>query len=415
LPALNRQRLLQRFVRYARIDTTADDSTDNYPSCAGQWELGRMLVDELRGLPGVEAEHTPQALIYATIPASPGVTAPAIAFNAHLDTSPETSGRNVQPQIHDNYDGGDIALSPASGKVIRVAEHPELARLAGGTIITSDGTTLLGADDKAGVAVIMELAEHLSEQPEIRHGPIRLLFTCDEEIGRGTRHVDLEKLGAVAAYTLDGGGANEIDVETFSADLAVIRVSGVNIHPALAKNRMVNAVRAASEFVARLPRHELAPEATAERQGFLHPYQIQGGVAEVTLRVLLRDFDSQQLAAYAEQLRQLARQVEAEFAQSRIDVTTQRQYRNMGEGLDREPRAVQYAVLAHERLGRTPRQTIIRGGTDGSLLTERGLPTPNLSVGQHNLHSPLEWASLEEMLQALEVTMELCRVWAEAT
>jgi tripeptide aminopeptidase len=403
--------LLERFLRYVRIDTTADDATDNYPSSPGQWELGRLLVAELRDMGLSDVEHDAHGLIYATVPATK--SAPTIAFNSHLDTSPETSGKNVQPQVIRDYQGGDIRLAN-SDKYLRVAENPELAALRGGTLITTDGTTLLGADDKAGVAVIMELAEHLLENPGLPHGDVRLLFTCDEEIGRGVQHVDLKKLGAVAAYTFDGSGANEIDVETFSADLATVRVRGVNIHPSIAKDRMVNAVRAAAVFVAGLPRDSLAPEVTDERQGFLHPYQIAGGVAEVVVRILLRDFETVALQEYALQLKELAVQVERAYPGVNIDVRTQCQYRNLREGLAREPRAVAYAQQAHQRLGREARLTIVRGGTDGSQLTERGLPTPNLSVGQHNLHSPLEWASLEEMLQALQVAVELCQVWAGA-
>ncbi len=408
---VNRQRLLERFLRYVRVDTTADDSAEHYPSSAGQRELGRLLVGELQSIGLTDVEQTAQGLIYATIPASAGVNSPTIAFNAHLDTSPETTGKNVQPQVIECYAGGDIPLSPESGLTLRVTDNPELAKRIGCTLITTDGTTLLGGDDKAGVAVMVELAAYLTEHPEIHHGRIRLLFTCDEEIGRGTLHVDLEKLGAVAAYTLDGSGADEVDVETFSADVAVIKFTGVNIHPSIAKNRMVNAVRAASEFVMRLPRDRAAPEATDQRQGFLHPYQLSGGVAETTLRVLLRDFETGALAQQADELRRVAAQVEASFPGLQIEVSVKYQYRNLREGLSREPRAVAFALQAHERLGRTARQTIVRGGTDGSLLTEKGLPTPNLSVGQHNLHSPLEWACLDEMVQALEVMVQLAQLW----
>jgi len=412
---LNSDRLLNRFLRYVRIDTTANDSTDNYPSCAGQWELGRLLVSELRAMGLTDVDHDQFGLIYATIPASDGVQAPVIAFNSHLDTSPETTGKNVQPQVVRNYAGGDIQLSGAADQIIRAAENRELLELRGKTIITTDGTTLLGADDKAGVAVIMELAQHLTEHPEIQHGPVRLLFTCDEEIGRGIAHVDLQKLGAIAAYTYDGAGANEIDVETFSADLATIHVRGVNIHPSIAKDRMVNAVRAAGLLLSRLPHDTLAPEVTNGRDGFLHPYQIQGGVAEVQLKILLRDFESATLAVYAERLRAIAQDVERQVTGSKIEVTVSRQYRNLREGLQREPRAVRIAQQAHERLGREAKLTIIRGGTDGSMLTERGLPTPNLSVGEHNPHSPLEWTCLEEMIQALEVGIEIVQLWGEET
>jgi tripeptide aminopeptidase len=299
-------------------------------------------------------------------------------------------------------------------RVIKVDDSPELKDLIGCTLITTDGTTLLGADDKAGVAIIVEAAQHLLEHPEIEHGPIRILFTCDEEIGHGVDHVDLEKLGADVGYTLDGGRSDEIDVETFSADMAVVRVRGVNIHPSIAKDRMVNALRGAGLLLAKMPRDTLAPESSEDREGFLHPYVIEGGVAEVTIKVLLRDFDTAALADHAALLNRLARAVEAEIPGITIDVDVVRQYRNMADGLKAEPRAVSLAVRAHEQLGRTPRLTIIRGGTDGSMLTAKGLPTPNLSSGQHTPHSPLEWACLEEMVKAVEVVVQLARLWAAA-
>ncbi|MCO6457568.1 MAG: peptidase T [Pirellulaceae bacterium] len=410
---INRQRLLERFLRYVRIDTTANDRTEEYPSSPGQRELGRLLTDELRAMGAADVDHDRHGLVWATIPASTPRATQAIAWNAHLDTSPETSGSGVQPQVIESYTGGDIVLPAAPDKVIRVAENPELDQLIGSTLITTDGTTLLGGDDKAGVAVIMETAHCLLEHPYLPHGPIRILFTCDEEIGRGVDHVDLRRLDAVAGYTLDGAGADEIDVETFSADLATVRVRGVNIHPSIAKDRMVNALRAAGELLARLPRTQRAPEATSQREGFLHPYHAEGGVAEVVLKVLLRDFDTAALEDHAELLRSTAAEVTSLFPGLDIQVDVRTQYRNLADGLAREPRAVAYAAQAHERLGRTPRTTIIRGGTDGSLLTHRGLPTPNLSTGQHNPHSPLEWACLDEMRQAADVLVELAQVWAE--
>jgi tripeptide aminopeptidase len=343
-----------------------------------------------------------------------GRPAPTIAWIAHVDTSPETSGRNVKPVVHRDYGGGDIVLPGDPRQVIRVKDNPELAALKGKTLVTTDGTTLLGADDKAGVAVIMEAAAHLAAHPDVPHGPVRVCFTCDEEIGHGVDHLDLAKLGAKVAYTLDGGGTGEIDGETFSADLAVVTITGVNVHPGLAKGRMINAVRLASLFLDRLPRQVLSPETTEERQGFLHPYRIEGGVAEVTMRILLRDFETPRLADKAEVLHTAARSVTAEFPQARIDVKVTPQYRNMAEWLIKEPRAVAFAEEAMRRAGLTPRLTIVRGGTDGSRLTELGLPTPNLSCGEHNLHSPLEWTCLEEMETAVRVLVELARVWGQA-
>lgn len=410
---MDAERLLERFLRYVRIDTTAREGVDTYPSSPGQLDLGRLLVEELHQMGVADARQTEHGIVLATIPATTNEPVPTIAFSAHMDTSPETSGANVQPQVVRNYPGGDLPLPGDPSRVIRVADNPELSQLLGKTLITTDGTTLLGADDKAGIAAIMEAAAWLIEHPTIVHGPVRLCFTCDEEIGRGVDHIDLAELGAVACYTLDGQGAGDLDVETFSADVAVVTIEGVNIHPSIAKGRMTNALRAAADFLDRLPQRTLSPETTKDREGFLHPYEIHGGVGQVTLRVLLRDFQSARLAEWAQILHQAATETKREYPAARIDVAVRRQYRNMAEGLAKEPRAVAYAQEALARLGRTARRTIVRGGTDGSRLTELGLPTPNLSTGEHTPHSPLEWACLEEMVQAAEWVGALTQRWAE--
>jgi tripeptide aminopeptidase len=413
---INHQRLLGRFLRYVQIDTTASDSSGMYPSSPGQLVLGKLLADELREMGLKDVEHDEHGLVWATVPATIQPAGndrlPVVAFNAHVDTSPETTGKNVKPHVIRHYAGGDIALSGDATKIIRVTDNPELSKLIGKTLVTTDGTTLLGADDKAGVAVIMELAHTLIEHPQIPHGPVRILFTCDEEIGHGIDHVDLDKLGATVGYTLDGSGAGEIDTETFSADLAVVTVRGVNIHPSIGKGRMVNALKAAAAFIDLLPKGELSPETTDGRDGFVHPYTIEGGVGEVKIKVLLRDFVTEGLTTKADMLKQAAREVESVVPGCKIEVNVKKQYRNMADGLAREPRAVAYAEEAYRRLGRECKLTIIRGGTDGSQLTERGLPTPNLSTGEHNPHSPLEWTCLEEMVQAVEVLVELVQVWA---
>src|SRR5262245_7131209 len=403
--------LLDRFCRYVKIDTQADESAATYPSSPGQLELGRMLADELRAMGARDAAIDKHGIVLATLPATMARAAPTIAWIAHVDTSPETSGRGVKPIVHRAYDGGDIVLPGDRSKVIRVEDNPELTALKGRTLVTTDGTTLLGADDKAGVAVIMEAAAHLLAHPEIPHGPIRICFTCDEEVGHGVDYVDLKKLGAHVGYTLDGGGTGEIDVETFSADLALVTITGVNIHPAIAKGRMFNAMRLAGAFLERLPWLSLSPETTSDRQGFLHPYRIEGGVAQTALRILLRDFETAKLAVKAQFLRDVARLLEAEHPSAKIDVQVTPQYRNMAEGLTKEPRAVAHAETAMRRAGLEPKLTIVRGGTDGSRLTELGLPTPNLSCGEHNLHSPLEWTCLEEMATAVRVLVELAQVW----
>lgn len=410
---IDKQRLLERFLRYVRIDTMAREGQADYPSSPGQLELGRMLRDELLELGLIDAVQTARGIVLATVPPTVEHDLPVVALNAHVDTSPETSGANVRPQVIENYRGGDIPLPGAAGLAIRVKDNPELTGLVGCTLITTDGTTLLGADDKAGVAVIMELVATLMASRRIKHGKLRICFTCDEEIGHGVDYVDLKQLGAAVCYTLDGHAANEIDVETFSADLAEVTIRGVNIHPAVAKGRMINAVRAAADFLARLPRDILAPEVTSGREGFLHPYHLEAGVAQAKMRILLRDFDTRKLDELAARLRAAAEATRSAFGSIEIDVAIKPQYRNMADGLATEPRAVAFAVRALERLSREARLEIVRGGTDGSRFTELGLPTPNLSTGEHNPHSPLEWTCLEEMVQAVEMLVELVQVWAE--
>ncbi len=407
---MNRQRLLDRFLQYVRVDTTAREGVQQYPSSQGQLQLGRLVLEQLTQLGLEDAAQDEHGIVMATVPGN--TQAPVVAFNAHLDTSPETSGAGVNPQVISSYPGGDIVLEGDDSQVITQDQCQELAGLVGKTLITTDGTTLLGGDDKAGVAIMMELAHHLMEHPDVRHGPVRLLFTCDEEIGRGALHVDIDKVDASVCYTFDGGGQDDVDVETFSADLATVKFSGVNIHPAIAKDKMINAIRGAGWFIQRLP-HDLAPEKTQDRDGFLHPYTIEGGVAGVTLKIILRSFETPQLSTYADQLRAIAQTVQGDVPGCQVQVEITKQYRNLGDGLKREPRAVEYAVEAHRRLGRQANLSIIRGGTDGSQFTERGLPAPNLSSGQHNIHSPLEFACLDEMLAACEVGLEIVKIWAE--
>ncbi len=407
---MNRQRLLDCFLQYVQIDTTAREGVDQYPSSPGQLELGKQVVEQLQHIGLTDAHQDEHGIVMATVPGN--VEAPVVAFNAHFDTSPETSGAGVRPRVIDHYAGGDIPLAGDGSQVITVDKCPELADLVGKTLITTDGTTLLGGDDKAGMAIMMELARHLTEHPDIPHGPVRLLFTCDEEIGRGALHVDISKVNATVAYTFDGGGQDHVDLETFSADLATVTFTGVNIHPAIAKDKMVNAIRAAGEFIHRLPA-EMAPETTDGRDGFLHPYTVEGGVARVTLKIILRSFDTPELNQYADRLREIAGAVQQQVRGSSIDVAITRQYRNLGDGLKKEPRAAEFAIAAHQRLGRQAIPGIIRGGTDGSQFTEKGLPTPNLSSGQHNIHSPLEFACLDEMLAACHVGLEIVKRWAD--
>ena len=408
---INRERLLQRFLSYVQVGTAADPGSVGYPSSSGQWDLGKLLQEELRELTIEDACQDEHALVWGTVPASNGEQGPTVALVAHLDTSPEAPGDHVKPQVIRSYAGGDIELT--SGNVIDVASCPALECMVGMTLVTTDGTTLLGGDDKAGVAIIMELVATLIENPHLVHGPVKVLFTCDEEIGRGTDKIDLERLNATVAYTLDGGGAAVIDEETFSADAAIVRFEGHNIHPSIAKDRMVNAVRAAADFVAKLPQDHCSPETTDQREGFIHPYTIEGGVGEATVELILRSFETEDLKTYAEQLQATADVVVQAMPGLKANVEIVRQYRNLRDGLKDLPEAVTLAQQAFDNLGIEYRSESIRGGTDGSQLTEKGLPTPNLSSGQHNIHAVTEFACLNEMSAAVEHLVELMSLWSQ--
>ena len=408
---MNKDRLLKRFLQYVRINTTAVEDSGTYPSSPGQMEIGKLLVEQMKDMGITDAQQDQYGIVVGTVPGNVE-GAPVVAFNSHVDTAPETTGKDVKPNVIENFDGQDIVLSGDPTKIITSATCKELPEAKGKTIITTDGTTLLGGDDKAGVAIIMELANHLIENPDIKRGPVRIFFTCDEEIGHGVDHVDIDEINATVCYNFDSGGQNVIDQETFSADSATVTFTGVNIHPAIAKGKMINASRAAGLFISRLPA-ELSPEHTDGRDGFLHPYVLEGGVAQATLKVLIRDFDTAKLSQHADVLKQAATSVESDCPGVKIEIKIIQQYRNMADGLINEPRAVGYAVDAHKALGRDYKTTIVRGGTDGSRLTELGLPTPNLSSGQHNIHSPLEWACLDEMVAAVEVGVAIVKRWAE--
>lgn len=403
--------LLDRFCRYVKVETTAVEDTDKYPSSPGQLELGRILVEEMKAL-GLEDAHMDEfGTVMGTLPANVE-GAPTIAFLAHKDTSPEASGKDVKPSIIKDYDGKDITLPGDPSKVIKVDETKGLAELKGKTVITSDGTTLLGADDKAGIAVILTAVDHLRQNPDIKHATLRVVFTGDEEVGRGTDKIDINKINATCAYTLDGEGAGELENETFSADLATVTITGVNIHPGLAYGKMVNAIRLTGEFLEQLPK-ELSPEMTKDRDPFIHPYVIEGGVPEVKVKILLRSFDSDDLPKQAELLKNAAAVVMERHPKAKIDVAVTKQYRNMIEALNKEPRACKLAEQAVKNLGLTPKFASIRGGTDGSRLSEMGLPTPNLSTGMHNFHSPLEFACLEEMEAAVKMVVEVSKLWGQ--
>ena len=405
---------LDRCLRYVVIDTRSDDASTSCPSTPGQLRLGELLVDELRALAIDDAEQDANGYVMATVPATAGVEADAaaIGFIAHLDTSPEMPGDGVRPIVHHAYGGGDIILPDDPSAVLRASENPELVSRIGDDIVTASGTTLLGADDKAGIAAIMAAVEILQADRSIRHGPVRICFTPDEEIGRGADRFDVERFDCLCAYTLDGGSRGEIEYESFSADLLTAVFSGFNTHPGYAKGRMVNAIRAAADFIASLPRHELAPEVTDGREGFVHPYEVQAGVERTTVKVLLRDFDTAMLATHGALVERLAREAAARHPGCGIEVTVREQYRNMWEVLQHHPLAVVRACAAIRTVGLEPIERPIRGGTDGSRLSFMGLPTPNLFAGEHNFHSRLEWVSAQDMDLAARVVVELCRRWA---
>ena len=404
--------ILDRFLRYVRIDTQSDGNSTTSPSTAKQLNLSRLLHAECLELGLEDVSLSPNGIVMATVPATVEHNAPMIVWNAHVDTSPEYSGTNVNPIVHENYDGRDVVLPGDPTKVLRVDENPELASLAGETIVTTDGTTLLGADDKSGLAVIMTAAAHLMAHRDLPCCPVRLCFTVDEEIGRGIEGLDFEKLGGLCGYTLDSSDCGRIDSETFSADQATVTVVGVNTHPSEGNGVMVNAIRILSQFLNRLPTDRLSPETTDGREGFVHPYVVEGGVAQASAKVLLRDFETANLADQAELLESIADDLRREHPRATIEVDVRQQYRNMRDGLEKEPRALTKAIEATKAAGLEPRLEIIRGGTDGSLMTERGLPTPNLSSGQHNPHCPLEWTSVYEMQKSVEVLVELAKAWS---
>ncbi len=405
-------KLLDRFLRYVKVETTAVDETTDYPSSKGQLELGKMLVAEMEEIGLVNVSVDKWGIVMGTVPGRVK-TAPTVALLSHMDTSPEASGKNVKPVIHKNYNGKDIVLPGNKKKVIVTDENPELVALKGKTIITSDGTTLLGADDKAGIAVIMTAADEIIKNKNIKNGPIRVVFTCDEEVGRGCDKVDIRNINATCAYTLDGEDEGGLENETFSADLATVTITGVNIHPGLATGKMVNAIRLAGLFLERIPWHIMAPETTSGKEPFMHPYIIEGGVPEVKIKILLRSFHTPDLKEQAKILKAAAQSLMTEFPKANVKVAVKKQYRNMLEHLSKEPRAVALAEKAYKAAGVTPKFQSIRGGTDGSRLSEMGLPTPNMSVGMHNFHSELEFACLEQMQSAVKTLLELAKLWGK--
>jgi tripeptide aminopeptidase len=402
--------VLERFLRYVTVDTRADESSDTSPSTPGQLVLQRVLAAELDAIGLTDVVLDDHGYLMATVPASVAGDLPTIGFLAHVDTSPEMDGANVKPILHPAWDGRDIVLPDDATAVLRAAEDSALAACIGYDIVTASGTTLLGADDKAGVAIVVAAAEYLVAHPEIPHGPIRLGFTPDEEIGRGADRFDVARFGAQCAYTLDGGRAGELEYESFSADVIRVTFHGFNTHPGYARGTMVNAIKAAARFVDRLPREELSPETTDGYDGYVHPYQIDASVDRTSVRVLLRDFVTATLRDQQALVERLAGEVAAETG-TRVEFEVKEQYRNMREVLDRHPLVVERAREAIRRVGLEPIEKPIRGGTDGSRLSFMGLPTPNLFAGEHNFHSRLEWTSRQELELGVRTVVELARLW----
>ncbi|GAA2862669.1 tripeptide aminopeptidase [Aminobacter niigataensis] len=404
--------VLDRFLRYVVIDTQADGSSTTQPSTEKQKNLGRLLVEELQAIGLRDAHLDEHGYVYATIPSNSDKQVPVICFCSHMDTAPDFTGTGVKPQLIRNYAGGDIVLPGDPSRVIRVSEHPELNNQIGNDIVTTDGTTLLGADDKAGVAEIVAAAKVLVDNPDIRHGTVKILFTTDEEIGRGVDKVDFAKLGAAFAYTMDGETAGTIEDETFSADGVEIAISGVAMHPGFAKGRMENAIKIAGAIIDRLPQ-DMAPETTEGRQGFVHPTSVSGSMEKATISLIVRDFRDEGLAEKEAMLEKIVREVISAYPGSTYSFTVKEQYRNMKVVLDRHPEIVENAVEAIRRAGMEPVRGSIRGGTDGSRLSFMGLPCPNIFAGGHAFHSPLEWVSRQDMEKAVKTIVELARVWEE--
>lgn len=403
----------ERFLRYVTIDTQSDPTSPASPSTEKQKDLGRVLVAELKAMGVADAHLDEFGYVYATIPGNTDKKVPVICFCSHMDTSPDVTGKDVKPQVVKNYRGGDITLPGDTSQVIRFNEHPALKNQIGNDIITSDGTTLLGADNKAGVAEIMDAAYFFINNPDVKHGTIKILFTPDEEIGRGVDNVDIKKLGADFGYTMDGESAGCIEDETFSADGATITIHGVSAHPGYAKGKMEHAIKIAAAIVERLPKEGCSPETTSGKQGFLHPISIEGALEQATLSFIVRDFTEEGLKEKEALLEGIVRDVMKDFPRSTYRFEVKEQYRNMKQVIDRHPHILEYAIEAIRRAGLRPMRTAIRGGTDGSRLSFMGLPCPNIFAGEHAFHSRLEWVSRQDMEKAVQTIVHLAMIWEE--
>ena len=402
----------ERFVRYAKIDTQSDPESINCPSTEKQKDLSRILVKELKEMGIKDAELDEHGYVYATIESNSEKMVPVICFCSHVDTSPDCSGTNVNPIIHENYAGQDIILPNDTSQKINFIEHPALANQIGNDIITADGNTLLGADNKAGVAEIMDAANYLMLHPEVKHGKIRILFTPDEEIGRGADKVNIKKLGADFGYTMDGETIGHIENETFSADAVTIKINGFTTHPGFAKDKMQHAIKIASQIINQIPKDK-TPETTENKQPFIHPTGINGGLEKVEIKFIVRAFDTETLLALEEELKNITNQVLLNYNKCSFEFIVTQQYRNMREVLDKHPNVVNHAIEAITRTGVKPVLSSIRGGTDGSRLSFMGLPCPNIYAGEHAFHSKQEWVSIQDMQKAVETIIHLVNIWEE--
>jgi len=404
---------VNRFLNYVKYDTQSDEESTTFPSSEKQLVLSKDLVKELLEIGLKDAYLDEHGYVIATLPSNSGKNVPVIGFIAHVDTSPAVTGLNVNPVIHNNYQGGDIVLPKDTSQVIEVEKNPLLKNMIGFDIITTDGTTLLGADNKAGVAEIVDAMNYLITHPEVKHGTIKVCFTPDEEVGRGTEKFNVEKFGAKYAYTVDGSSRGEIESETFSADGVVVKFIGKNIHPGYAKGKMINSMKIAARFLDSLPKDKLAPEVTEKREGFVHCTNVNGNEEVTTVKFIIRDFETEKLKEYEDFLRDLADKAVAQFPGAKIDFDVKEQYRNMKYVLQNHPQVVDYAVEAMNRLDIEPIQSPIRGGTDGSRLSYMGLPTPNIFAGEHSFHSQLEWIAIQDMEMAVKNIVTLIQVWEE--
>lgn len=414
---INHENMVDRFLRYVKIDTQSDENSTTYPSTKKQLVLSQLLVNELKQLGLSQVEITEHGYVFATLPSNlPGDSnkvVPPIGLIAHVDTSPDVSGAGVNPFIHHNYQGSEIRLPKDQDQLINPETDPALKNCLGHDIITSDGTTLLGADNKAGIAEIMTALEFFINNPTYRHGEIKVAFTVDEEVGQGTKYFDLKKFGAKYAYTIDGETAGELEIETFCADSVVITIKGINIHPGYAKDKMVNSIKIASELISKLPKDRMSPETTEKREGYIHPNSFNGNVEESTIKFLIRDFTVEGLKEKEKYLKNLFQRILKKYPSAGGDFKVEESYRNMRYILDQYPHVTRYAQEAIERAGLTPRISLIRGGTDGARLSYMGLPTPNIFTGGHNFHSKREWISIQDMIKAVEVIVHLMVIWAE--